>query len=657
MTQATYRTQEGCVQFPAADFVMHSIALECLGDSVNLCFSVENAGDVIPSNPAIAVTVWNSNPLHAQALPVLTSNIVLAPSLHQVDTFCIHLPASQLSGQVYATINDPGDQPSPIAFPLTDVIECNYFNNLDSLPLEDINIDVNAGPDLIACLGEVVTITLPGHFDWIEWSPALAVDCDTCATIHLQPSAPIQLEVMAGNGSCVGLDTISINVTYPVNMELDTLLCEGQVFSFQDSMITDDGDYWFQESQCDTAFTWHVTFSSPDSTWQSASLCAGDSLYFDGQWIKDPGMYMHHAINQMGCDSLIHLNLTLEAYLSKTNTIILCNGDSVWVYSRWVKHEGTFLDTLPGPLCDTVAQTVVMVANPYQINSTLGICPGDSVWLEGHWVTSSDSIVEHLLSIAGCDSMVTTIVTVPVPPPSPQLSMTCDPPEVTVVMTPVFGWQYTWDDGQQTDQVIYHSSGPHSVSAEHSTGCKILFQFMVDDIPDPDVFTLLTDTTILEGSALRINLPLSPVYWSAHWSPSALFVCDSCLNTTLWPKELTPVEVVLTHTSGCQYTIGFIVDLEPRVELYVPNVFSPNDDGINDLWLVQSPGDRLTIVEAHLFDRWGNDIRQWTQINRLEWDGRFHGQMLNPGVFAYSIRYIDQEGLEQSITGNVTLVR
>ena len=657
VTQATYRTQEGCVQFPAPDFVIHSISLECLGDSVNLCFSIENTGDAIPSGSSISVTAWNSNPLHALALPVFTKDVVLTPALHQVDTFCVHIPADQLTSQVFTTANDPGDTPSPLQFPLTSVIECNYLNNLDSLPLTDIEVAVDAGPDITACLGDVVEITLPGHYDWIQWSPALALDCDTCRTIHLQPSAPITLMVTAGNGSCAGMDTISINVTFPVSVESDTLLCEGQIFLFQDSMITSGGTYWFQQSNCDTAFTWHVSILPLDTTRQSMSICAGDSLWFDGTWIKQPGSYLEHTLNQMGCDSLISLTLTIEAYLSKSNAILLCEGDSAWVYTRWVYGGGIFMDTLQGASCDTIARTVVTQTSTYDISQDLHMCPGDSVWLDGHWITDTEVVVEHLHSVTGCDSTVTTRVAVPSPPLPPQLTYTCDPPEVTAAMTPSAGWVYTWNDGAVEDMHVYHTSGPGFVTATHTSGCNLVFDFTVDDIPDLAVLNLLGDTTILEQTALQINLPISPAYWAVQWSPKEIFLCDTCLKTSIRPIQHTEVDAVLSHVSGCSYVLEFTVDLVPVVHLYIPNVFSPNGDQANDLWIVQSPGDRLTILEAHLFDRWGDELKKWTQVKRLEWDGQFHGKLLNPGVFAYSLRYLDQEGIERAITGNVTLVR
>lgn len=111
------------------------------------------------------------------------------------------------------------------------------------------------------------------------------------------------------------------------------------------------------------------------------------------------------------------------------------------------------------------------------------------------------------------------------------------------------------------------------------------------------------------------------------------------------------------HSSGCTYLIDFTVDLERVVVLYIPNIFSPNDDQINDTWIVQSPGDRLLIVEAFLFDRWGNEIRSWSNLHKLEWDGLFRGQRMNPGVFTYTLQYLDQTNTKQRITGDVTLVR
>ena len=656
MTQATFRTQEGCVQFPAADFDINATSLNCLGDSLELCFVIQNSGDYVPSSHVVGITAWSKNPLKQATIPVYHGNVTLNGALDQPDTFCLHIVATGLNTQLFITVNESGAS-SPFQFPQTDIIECNYLNNLDSIATGTLGAMVDAGPDLTACFGENIEIQLPGHFDWYLWSPAQAVDCDTCAIVHVLSSSAVALTVTAGNGVCAGSDTIQIDVITPPHVDADTILCNGSLFDFQDSLITSPGDYSFQATPCDTSFTWHVAFSNADTTWQSISLCFGDSVFFHGTWLSDAGIYFHTASNMQGCDSIIQLDLQVAAFLSTTSSQTLCQGDSAWIYDQWVYGAGIYLDTLAGTNCDTIATTTITMASAYDLHIDRAICPGDSLWLVDHWAYASEMVQEQLISVDGCDSIITTNLVVPLAPAPPQWTVQCDPPLTTAVMADDPAWSYTWDDGSVSTSKTYHSGGPGYLIARHIDGCQLRYDFTVADIPDPGATTWLQDTTILEHSALPINLPLSPEFWKVVWSPADIFSCDTCLSTIARPTTHTQVHADLMHSSGCTYLIDFTVDLERVVVLYIPNIFSPNDDQINDTWIVQSPGDRLLIVEAFLFDRWGNEIRSWSNLHKLEWDGLFRGQRMNPGVFTYTLQYLDQTNTKQRITGDVTLVR
>ena len=68
---------------------------------------------------------------------------------------------------------------------------------------------------------------------------------------------------------------------------------------------------------------------------------------------------------------------------------------------------------------------------------------------------------------------------------------------------------------------------------------------------------------------------------------------------------------------------------------YVPNVFSPNEDGINDIWQIMPPDDMEVLsFELWLFDRWGNPLKHFTTVYD-SWDGSFKDKDLDPGVFVW----------------------
>jgi gliding motility-associated-like protein len=88
--------------------------------------------------------------------------------------------------------------------------------------------------------------------------------------------------------------------------------------------------------------------------------------------------------------------------------------------------------------------------------------------------------------------------------------------------------------------------------------------------------------------------------------------------------------------------------------IFIPNVFSPNGDGINDTWTILSE----FIEEIHLvvYDRWGELVFE-SRDQHAVWDGTYEGEFLRPDVFAYWIRAICPDGQIYEQRGNVSLMR
>lgn len=90
--------------------------------------------------------------------------------------------------------------------------------------------------------------------------------------------------------------------------------------------------------------------------------------------------------------------------------------------------------------------------------------------------------------------------------------------------------------------------------------------------------------------------------------------------------------------------------------LYIPNSFTPNDDELNQYWEL-SFNDRITEIKVEIFDRWGFRLFSSDDKN-FKWDGIFQGKLLPQGVYAYKIRYTDDDkNIEQTLYGHVTLLR
>ncbi len=173
------------------------------------------------------------------------------------------------------------------------------------------------------------------------------------------------------------------------------------------------------------------------------------------------------------------------------------------------------------------------------------------------------------------------------------------------------------------------------------------------------------DTTLRFGQAMTLRAvvnnaePPLKYLWSAQ-EPGVLS-CTTCpepevrgLTTTQW------ISLAVTDAFGCTGTGRLRIAVEKAWRAYVPTAFSPNGDGNNDLLLVHgSP--QTHVLAFDVYDRWGERVFSATHfpINDpyVGWDGTFRGQPLNPGVFVWVLQVRWPDASEETLRGEVTLVR
>lgn len=111
----------------------------------------------------------------------------------------------------------------------------------------------------------------------------------------------------------------------------------------------------------------------------------------------------------------------------------------------------------------------------------------------------------------------------------------------------------------------------------------------------------------------------------------------------------------VSATIECK-TIEFI---PPRA--FIPNVFSPNQDGINDVFYIQANAEVTDINTMRIFDRWGNIVFEKFNFKPDDpsqgWDGTFHDKLMNPDVFTYWVEYKTKYDTVKTVAGDVTLVK
>ena len=178
-----------------------------------------------------------------------------------------------------------------------------------------------------------------------------------------------------------------------------------------------------------------------------------------------------------------------------------------------------------------------------------------------------------------------------------------------------------------------------------------LFNF----VPPLDIIT--DKDTVREGESAQLMATENEGYiyqWRFDPTLDQLDIADPIAS----PVETTTYVLDIRDQNGClnQAFITIVVFnpacLPPFI--YVPNAFTPNGDGRNDLFKVF--GDPIDEMELIIYDRWGEKVFESKQ-KEDGWDGSFRGKALAPDVYAYYVRVRCFNGQEYITKGNVTLIR
>jgi gliding motility-associated-like protein len=118
-----------------------------------------------------------------------------------------------------------------------------------------------------------------------------------------------------------------------------------------------------------------------------------------------------------------------------------------------------------------------------------------------------------------------------------------------------------------------------------------------------------------------------------------------------------PVMLTTTTDKGCSDTAVKFVSVIDELQIFIPNTFTPNGDGINDMWNVKGIGMKLENYTMEVTDRWGNVVFFTRDINQ-GWDGTNHGALLRDGTYNYTMRVVGANGEgRREYNGQVNIIK
>ena len=161
------------------------------------------------------------------------------------------------------------------------------------------------------------------------------------------------------------------------------------------------------------------------------------------------------------------------------------------------------------------------------------------------------------------------------------------------------------------------------------------------------------DTTIEMNATVTLTAIGTPPGGTYLWDDPSLD-CPECSIIDVSPVFTQNYVVIYTTAEGCSATDEVLVTVLFEEAIGVPNGFSPNSDGMNDILFVEGEG--ITGMQFVIYNRYGNKVFESTN-QALGWDGTFNGHPENPGVFAWYLSYTLIDGSSGNQSGNVTLIK
>jgi gliding motility-associated-like protein len=219
---------------------------------------------------------------------------------------------------------------------------------------------------------------------------------------------------------------------------------------------------------------------------------------------------------------------------------------------------------------------------------------------------------------------------------------------------------------------LQNTSGLYSDTLISANGCDSIINTKLNVITF-NVEAIAETDTVPIGNSTELEAYSDSFIITYLWQPSSGLDCNNCPNPVATPTATTNYTVVAIDSYGCIdssfVTVHVLNDtslFKPDSDtiqicqkaFYVPNAFTPNGDGKNDVFYTYGKG--ISQIYLQIFDRWGELVFESDDINK-GWDGAYKGVLLNPGVFVYHVKTIfcDDSTAIPNVQkkGSVTLIR
>lgn len=229
-------------------------------------------------------------------------------------------------------------------------------------------------------------------------------------------------------------------------------------------------------------------------------------------------------------------------------------------------------------------------------------------------------------------------------------------------------YQITWNPSAgNTREITFNKSGILKVTVKDALGCSITTEAKVD-FPNQSTqgsrlnfnyrkLVITTESEVQVKEEILFESEIDPEFIAWEWEFG-----DGKKSSEKDPihrfEKAGTYEVTLTGFDmfGCSSVEKNTLQvLAPEDMIVIPNAFSPNGDGLNDTFFPKLRG--ISNFTLEVFNTWGEKLYVTSQVESKGWDGMYRGQLSPPGNYLYRLTFITPDGITQTKTGGITLIR
>jgi len=399
----------------------------------------------------------------------------------------------------------------------------------------------------------------------------------------------------------------------------------------------------------------------PTIVFSADTVCLGDTTYFYSNVLHAPGSYT------------LSWSAPLNSAIANPAFTFSSPGNSSIILTLTDSAGCTFADTniaivSPLPTINIIADTILCAgdsitlsntsnANSFQWSPAAGLNNGTIV----NPIAKPALTTTYIISLSGIcvatDSVTLTIKDLPVVTASPDTSVCLGN---SVMFTSEGAVTYTWSPANNLNSTTSSiaTATPvlptsYTVTGISLDGCKDDTTVTVNVNAAPMVNSG-ADVTILQGQNTTLSATGNGTFYT--WNPSTGLSCISSANPLATPEQTTTYYVTTIDGNGCTNTDSVTVFVELLCNIFIPNVFSPNNDGQNDQLKILA-GSGIEIALFIIYDRWGEKVFETSNINE-SWDGLYKNNLMSSGIYVYQLNAsCKNDRTEVNRKGNITLIR